>query len=145
MPATFLVDLKNQLTGDVSICQTFAAATAGHEGSYIDMLDADGPVFGILQMGSVTGSGVDIDVKLQECATTNGTYTDMDTSGGSFSQSYTESTADNVLDIINARRTARYVRAYAVIAGTTSVTSVPLTVSIVGQKKIMGSGTGYQS
>lgn len=140
---THLVDLKNQLTGDVSICQTFAAASAGHEGSYIDMLSSDGPVFGLLQLGSVTGSGVDIDVKLQECATTDGTYTDV--TNGAFTQSYTESTGDNVLDIVNGRRTARYVRAYAVIAGTTSVTSVPMAVTIVGQKKIMGSGTGYQS
>lgn len=142
--ATHLVDLKNQLAGDVSICQTFAAASAAHVGDYIDMLETDGPVFGILQFGSVTGDTVDIDVKLQECATTNGQYTDMATSGGGFTQSYTESTADKVLDIINARRTARYVRAYAAITGTT-VTSVPLTVSIVGQKKIMGEGTGYQS
>lgn len=140
---THLVDLKNQLTGDVSICQTFAATSAGHVGDYIDMQTADGPVFGILQFGAVTGSGVDIDVKLQECATTNGTYTDM--TNGDFTASYTETTADNVLEFVNARRTARYVRAYAVLAATTSLTSCPLTVSIVGQKKIMGSGTGYQS
>lgn len=140
---THLVDLKNQLAGDVSICQTFAAASAAHEGAYIDMLDTDGPIFGFLQFGAVTGSGVDIDVKLQECATTNGSYTDV--TGGGFTASYTESTADSVLEVVNGRRTARYVRAYAVIAGTTSVTSVPMAVTIVGQKKIMGTGTGYQS
>lgn len=140
--ATYYSDLKNQHHGDVSICQTFSGATAGHEGNYVDMQLTDGPVFGVLQFGSVTGSGVDIDVKLQECATTNGTYTDM--TNGAFTQSYTETSADNVLEIINARRTARYVRAYMVITGATSVTSAPVCVTILGQKKILG-GAGYQT
>lgn len=141
--ATHIVDLKNKVTGDVSICRTFTATSAGHEGGYVDFQTAEGPVFGILQFGTVTGSGADIDVKLQECSTTDGTYTDC--TDGAFTASYSETTADDVLEIVNARRTKRYVRAYAVVAAATSITSVPMAVSIVSPKKITGSGTGYQS
>lgn len=139
---THLVDLKNQVQGDVSICQTFAATTADHDGNYVDMQLSDGPIFGCIALGTVTGSGVTITAKLQECDTTNGTYTDM-TSGGTFTV-YTEDTADNVMEFVNARRTKRYVQANLVIAAATSVTSVPVSVTILGQKKILG-GSGYYS
>lgn len=137
---THIVDLKNQMVGGKSLCETLSAATATHSGDYVDMNLSDGHVFGILSLGSVTGSGVTIACKLQECATTNGTYTDV--AGGGFT-TVTESTGDNVLEIVNGRRTARYVKAYLVLAGTTSVTSVPISVTIVGQKKILG-GNGSQ-
>lgn len=137
-----LVDLKNQLVGGVSICQTFSATTAAHTGTAVDLLTSDGPVFGILQTGSVTGSGVDIDIKLQESDASGGTYTDV--TDGAFTQSYTETTGDLVFELVNGRRTKRYVRAYLVIAAATSVTSAPISVSVFGQKKILG-GAGYQS
>lgn len=139
MPATFLVDLKNQLHGDVSVCQTFDGTTAGHEGNAVDMQLSDGPLFGVLAFGSVTGSSVDVDVKLQECDTSDGNFTDC--TNGAFTASYSESTADNVLEVVNARRTKRWARAHVVIAGT--VTSVPVTVLVAAQKKILG-GDGAQ-
>ena len=138
---THLVDLKNQAVGDKSICQTFTGTTAGHEGDYVDLQTADGPVFGVLVTGSVTGSGATLTGKLQECATTDGTYTDC--TNGAFTV-YTESTGDNILEFVNARRTARYVRAHLVIAATTSVTSAPVAIAVFGQKKVLG-GDGSQT
>lgn len=137
---THLVDLKNQLVGGKSLCQTLAATTATHSGDYIDMNLSDGPVFGVLTLGTCTGSGVSIAAKLQECATTDGTYTDV-TNGGF--TTYTESTGDNAFEVVNGRRTARYVKAYLVLSAVTSVTSIPISVTIFGQKKVLG-GNGAQ-
>ena len=70
-----------------------------------------------------------------------GTYTDC--TNGAFTV-YTESTGDNILEFVNARRTARYVRAHLVIAATTSVTSAPVAIAVFGQKKVLG-GDGSQT
>jgi hypothetical protein len=136
MPATALVDLKNQHVGDVSVNETLASATTT-EGASVDMQLSDGPVFGVLQFGAVTGSSADADVKLQE-SHDESTWTDC--TNGTFTQSYSESTGDFVLEVINARRTKRYVRAHVTTAGT--VTSMPICVTILGWKKILG-GSGF--
>jgi len=117
-----------------------AASTDALNGSAVDLLTSEGPVFAYLTIGSATGSSLDVDVRLQQSA--NGTNGWADISGATFTQSYNETTADNVSEWIQTAygRTQRYVRAVAGVTGT--VTSVPIAVSIFSMKKVLGgSGT----
>lgn len=140
--ATFITDLENKFVGGASLRpQVCAASTNALFGDVIDLLDADGPVFAYLTLGSCTSGStdLDVDVKIQECATSTGTFTDL--TNGSFTQSYNDTTADNVSEWLTTQhRQYRYMKAKASITGTTP--SVPIHVSILSQKKVLGgSGT----
>ncbi len=133
--ATFFSDLHAQFVGGESIGPlTIAASSATISGSSIDMLTADGSVYGYLTIGTVSASTANYAVKLQESDSGTGSWTDI-TSGG-FTGG-TESTMTQSTWITSQYRTKRYVRAFASITGT-SVTSVPIHVSCLSMKKILG-------
>lgn len=137
--ATAVIDLANQMVVGRSLVVTAAASTTAYNGGAVDMQLTDGPVFGVLSSGTVTGTALNLVCKLQEGDDTT-TFTDL-VSGGVWSTTYNETTADDLAVIVNGRRTKRYVRAVAAITGT-AVTSVPISLVVMGQKKILGgSGT----
>jgi hypothetical protein len=142
--ATAFFDLENKFVGGASLKpQVCAASTNALEGDAVDMLTGDGPVFAYLTLGSCTSGStdLDVDVKIQECATSTGTFTDLSI-GGSFTQSFNDTTADNVSEWLTSQhRTLRWVRAFASITGTTP--SVPIHVSVLSQKKIQGNSGTY--
>ncbi len=139
MAATFLGDLQNHAVGGASLVITAAASTNALLGTAIDFITADGALTGILTTGTVTGTAVDLDVKLQESADGTSSFTDI--TGGAFTQSFNETTADSVFEVLTTiYRTKRYVRAHISVTGT-AVTSVPVSVAVLSQKKIRGVGT----
>ena len=97
--------------------QTFTTTTTS---TNMDFGEGGGGQFGttmILTKGTVTGSTGTLDFKLQECATTNGTFTDI--SGATFA-TQTTSGADGDVPLIKTvfNRNGRYVRAVATTGGT---------------------------
>jgi hypothetical protein len=144
--ATQFFDLSDKFVGGQSLePQVCAASTNALLGTAIDMLAADGPVFAYLTLGTVTDAGgtADIDVKIQECATSTGTFTDFSV-GGSFTQSYNQTTGDLVSEWITSQhRQYRWVRAHASVTGTTL--SVPIHVSVLSMKKTLGNSGTYTS
>lgn len=129
MPGTqFINDLKNNLVfpaGAQSIVPQTATATV--TGAAVDLVDADGPCFAALLVGAVSGTSPALDVKVQESATSGGTYTDI--AGATFAQV----TASSKTAFINFKRSLRFARAVATIAGTTP--SFACAVAILGAKK----------
>jgi len=126
--STWINDLKNNLVF-ANDANSLAAAsrTATASGGAVDLVDAEGNCFAILNVGTVTGTSPTLDVKIQECATSGGTYTDI--TGATF----TQITASSKSLIINFKRAQRFVRAFATIAGTTPV--FPFAVLIASMKK----------
>lgn len=102
-------------------------ATSTVTGSGVDMRDTT-PCFAELVVGTVSGTSPTLDVKLQESDTSGGTYSDI--SGATFAQV----TASNKEEIINFKRTKRFVRALATIAGTSP--SFAFAVNVFGRKDI---------
>ena len=97
--------------------QTFTTTTTS---TNMDFGEGGGGQFGttmVLMKGTVTGSTGTLDIKLQECATTNGTFTDI--TGATFAQQ-TTSGADGDASLITTvfTRGQRYVRAVATTGGT---------------------------
>jgi hypothetical protein len=143
--ATAFFDLENKFVGGQSLEPQVCAASTALEGTAIDMLNADGPVFAYMTLGTCTDTGgtLDVDAKIQECATSTGTFTDFSV-GGSFTQSYNQTTGDLVSEwLTTAHRQYRYVRAYVNITGTT--VSVPIHVSCLSMKKTLGNSGTYTS
>lgn len=87
-------------------------ATATVTGGAVDLVETDGPCFAIVAVGTVSGTSPTLDVKVQESDTSAGTYTDI--SGATFAQI----TASNKTLAINFKRSKRFVRLLATIAGT---------------------------
>lgn len=91
-------------------------ATATANGTGIDMQDYVGDVVVTLSSSAGGGTSPTLDVKLQECDTSGGTYTDI--TGATFTQ--VTGAADSTESIVlNADSAKRYVRAVETIGGTT--------------------------
>ncbi len=77
---TFIGDLKNALLPS-SGAQTLGPITASGTltGTAVDMVDADGPCFGYVQAGAISGgtTAATFAVKYTECDTATGTYADI--------------------------------------------------------------------
>jgi hypothetical protein len=126
MPGTdFINDLKNAVVAaDTTAAIAPQVAAAAITGTVIDMVDADGPCFGVLNVGAVT-SLTSLDVKVQESDASAGTYTDI--SGAAFPQI----TAAQKLKVINFKRSKRFVRAMLAMTGTSAIVAC----NILGIKK----------
>jgi hypothetical protein len=126
--AGFINDLKNNLvypSGAQTIVPQTATSTV--TGAAIDMVDSDGPCYGLLMVGTVSGTSPTLDVKYQECDTSGGTYADI--SGATHAQV----TASSKTSRVNFRRSKRFVKAVGTIAGTTP--SFAFAVAIESEKK----------
>lgn len=101
-------------------------ATATVNGAGVDLGDAEGNCFAVVQAGTVSGTTPTCDVKAQESAD-NAAFSDI--TGATFPQI----TASNKTAAINFKRTKRYTRLVATIAGTSP--SFAISGLIAGQKK----------
>jgi hypothetical protein len=116
---THINDVANNEVAGQSIIPQDLSATVN--GSSVDFLTGDGGAWAELSTGARTGTTPTLDVKLQE-SDDDLTFTDI--SGATF----TQVTAANQRETINFRRSKRYVRAVATLAGTspTFITSVTI-------------------
>lgn len=126
--STWINDFKNNVVAPNGANTVEPKAlTTTTNGAAVDLADSDGQCFATLHVGAVTGTTPTLDVKIQESDTSGGTYTDV--SGATFAQV----TASNKWQALNFKRTRRFCRAVATIAGTTP--SFTLAVVLFGQKK----------
>lgn len=113
------------------------AITTTTTSTYVDMGEGGGGQFGTtmeVQRGAVTGTSPTLDVKLTECDTTNGTYSDM--SGATFAQLTTSGADGDALGIKTVfTRSKRYVKAVATTGGTNPSFTVSLTIK--EQKRVV--------
>jgi len=108
-------DLINEFKTAYTMAPAALAASANH--TAVD-LRSTGPEFtASLILGATTGTSTFLDVKLQE-SDDNSSYADI--SGATFTQK-TQATGASLEQITVSNRTARYVRAVSVVAGTSPV------------------------
>ena len=106
-----------------------AAVTSTATSSAIDLLEYDGDVMLILDSAAGGGSSPTLDIKITECATTGGTYTDL--SGATFTQ-VTGSASMQTL-VINKDSAERYIKIVQTIGG--SSPTFTFSINLVGLKK----------
>ena len=101
-----------------------AVLTSSTNGVGVDMQDCGPEVISVLSVGAASGTSATLDVKLQE-SDDNSTFTDI--SGATHTQ-LTDSDSNTTEVIQTAKRSKRYVRAVATLAGTSPsfATSVTL-------------------
>lgn len=139
MPATFIADLKLQATGGSSVHQT-ATALGVINGIGVDLQSSDGIVNVLVTTGNyVPGAGgpTTLTVSVEE-SDDNVTFTALksfSTISGAGALVFRFEFLGYVL------RTKRYVRAIADVASGT-ISSLPLSVTIIAGKKIAGTGNG---
>lgn len=129
--ASALDGAPSQLPGSTALSGTTAA-----NGSAVDCDGMEGPIFGVVAVGTATGSPTSFTVtgKLQESDTSGGTYTDLAV------QDQVVISASGTEAIIRGQRTKRYVRTVVTPAfvGGTSPTA-PTASIVLGYKRRMNS------
>jgi|SRR5579859_2876363 len=137
MALAFLQDVQNAALDGGAIVPQIATATV--TSTVLDMLAADGYNLEMaLVTGAITGTVTTLNVFVQECSTTNGTFTNIASSGAT-AQAYTSSGAGSNLVVLQNvfNRQQRYVQITASIAGTTP--SVPIAAFLFAQRKLLPS------
>jgi hypothetical protein len=127
-----LTDLANgvQITG--AITAGVAITTTGVTGPAIDMLQADGPVFGVQVVGTIIGVTATHSGKWQESpSTTAASFTDI--AGATFTGVVTVGTSGPQIQVVTFQRKERFVRYVGVLAGVTC--SVQADALLLSQKK----------
>lgn len=94
---------------------------------------ANNQCFAIQNVAAANGTSVTYAGKIQECATSTGTYTDI--TGATFA-ALTSTTGTNIIQAISFQRSLQFVRYLGIIGGTTS--TVALSVELGGQKGQIG-------
>ena len=125
--ATNISDFRNNVVlanGANTLAPATRTSTAN--GTGVDLIDAEGPCAATLHVGTVSGTSPTLDVTIEE-STDNSTFTAI--SGAAFAQI----TASSKALALNFKRSKRYVRAVATIAGTSP--SFACAVLVFGQKK----------
>jgi len=106
-----------------------AAVTSTATSSAIDLLEYDGDVLLILDSAAGGGSSPTLDIKLTECATTGGTYTDL--SGATFTQVVGAASMQTLT--INKDSSERFIKIVQTIGG--SSPTFTFSINLIGLKK----------
>lgn len=139
MPATFAVDLKN--TYDLKPSLVPAVRTANANGSGVDCLGYEGPLFLFIEHGTTDISSTDetYTYKVEE-SSDNSTFTAITGAVNAVTYTAAASYAGSTAEIVNVtNRQKRYVRAVLTVGGTTP--SVAGSASFLLRRKIAG-GSG---
>jgi len=122
-----LIDLINEVQSSVGLAAQ--VLTQSVQGAAIDMHNVVGPVGAHVNFGTPGAGQTSCTVQIEECATTNGTYTAI--SGMITTLTGTQSS----LVTLRGLGTQRYVRANAItVTGTTP--SLPCAVNIIAQQQM---------
>lgn len=124
-----IIDCNGELTAVTAL--TPASVTANGVGAVIDLQGFQGTGKMVLHIGTPTGTAPTMDVKVTECATTDGTYTDV--AGLAFPQK----TAAGISSIaIDPRAVKRYIKLALTIGGSVTPT-FPMSAALIGQKDVI--------
>ena len=106
-----------------------AAVTSTATSSAIDLLEYDGDVLLILDSAAGGGASPTLDIKLTECDTTGGTYTDL--SGATFTQVVDAASMQTLA--INKDSSKRFIRIVQTVGG--SSPTFTFSINLIGLKK----------
>lgn len=112
----------NSLSGVLLPPQSLAASA---NGAGLDVGLAAHPLSLVAVLGAITGTAPTLDIRLQESDTAGGTYTDVP--GGAFRQIVAADAGTMVFAYVK-KSTKRFVRAAAVVAGTTPAILASMTL-----------------
>ena len=104
---------------------------ANVNGTGIDVSEYDAPVAVLLNSGAGSGN-MTMDVKLQDCATVDGTYVDI--AGATFTRVTTSASSQKI--VINPSATSKFVRVVATVGGTDPQFAAG--VQLIGEPKYVG-------
>ena len=128
-----IIDLGNEVSV-IRVADPVAVTTTAALGQVIDLQGYQGKVKICLAVGAVTGTTPTLDIKVQDCDTSGGTYADLSTSVA-FAQKVTGS-ANSVDSVaVDTRACRRYIKLYATAGGTSP--SFTLGAVAVGQKQFI--------
>lgn len=115
-PNANMKELKSNIKQNITIRPQTLTASAN--GVAVDTQGYGGAVV-CLDVGAVSGTTPTLDVKIQECETSGGTYTDI--TGATFTQVTAANAAEKIKVDLKAKKGSRkrYIRAVATITGTT--------------------------
>ncbi len=142
MSATFLPDLANAgLIGYSVAPQTISSATTVN-GTGVDCLNGDGPVYGIFTTGNCGDGSTVITCFLEESVDNSNAWTAI--TGASSVLAASATANDNLAFVVasSGNRSKRYVRANVTTLGGTP--SVIISGCILTRKHISGSSNGAQ-
>jgi hypothetical protein len=105
------------------------AVTSTATSSAIDLLEYDGDVLLVLDSAAGTGTSPTLDIKITECDTTGGTYTDL--SGATFTQVVDAASMQTL--VISKDSAERFIKIVQTITGSTP--SFTFSVNLIGVKK----------
>ena len=130
-----LVDLVNGAQNSLGLASQ--AYTVSTQGDPVDFKNCENSLNAVLNAGTFGANSTGATVKIQECATTNGTFTDI--TGMAFTAITTTVSA---VQAVRGIRSMRYVRVNAItVSGTTA--SINFGVTIHSQLRYSGTGGGY--
>lgn len=123
-----IFDCNEELSSTIALAP--AAVTANGVGVAVDLQGVQGKGKMLLHIGTVTGTNPTLDVKVTECATSGGTYTDV--SGVVFPQK----TAAGLSSIaIDPRAVKRYIKLALTVGGTSP--SFTAGACLIAQKDVI--------
>jgi hypothetical protein len=141
-----LIDLINEVLGTqlLGLTVTTSGVSGGTYADYSDANDALGAYVAVASTTIPQTTAItSFNLQIQECSTTNGTYTLIP----GMSCTVTSTTAvTNLLQVMRGLRTSQYIQC-SVVTATGGTISLPFAVIAVGQKKFMQgvgvTGGGY--
>lgn len=119
----------------VRLVDPAAITTTGVQGTYLDLQGYQGRVKLSVLIGAVSGTNPTLDLKVQDCDTSGGTYADI-SPAVAFPQKVSAD-ANSVAAIgLDTRACRRFVKIYATIGGTSTPTFT-FGVAALGQKQVI--------
>lgn len=129
--ANVFLDIGNNAVSGQSFVP--AALTTTTAGSPVDLIDSNANMASaLLQVGAVSGTQGSFLVKITECATTNGVFTDVVAATAFTAFTTSGTTTSGAVQIVSFQRQKRYVAAYVTMTGT--YTNALFGVSIFAQR-----------
>lgn len=118
----------------VRVVDPAAVSASGALGQAIDLQGYQDKIKLVAEIGAVTGTTPTLDIKVQDCDTIGGAYTDV-SPATAFPQKVAASA--NTVDAIgvDTRAVRRFVKLYATAGGTTP--NFTLGIAMIGQKQVM--------
>lgn len=117
--------INNSLLPATAVATLAAASrSASANGTAVDVSLFDGHAICILDVANVSGTTPTADVKLQECDTSGGTFTDLGAAGSLVpAAAFTQQTTGSSLQKLGfeVQATKKYVRAVLTLGGTSPV------------------------
>lgn len=126
-----VIDIQNEVSA-ARMLDPAAITTTGAAGQYIDLQGYQGKVKIVANIGAVTGTTPTLDLKVQDCDTSGGTYADLSTPVAFAQKAAAQANSVDSI-VVDTRACRRFIKLYATAGGTTP--SFTIGAVCLGQKQ----------